>query len=198
MFRAIGSYPAEIAPGKPFNLVIGFDNSVPWLGRTLDADNDGFRYRYGLASLSISASFGSLGPFLFTDSGAGGAFLLRDNFTDPNFGDQIDGITFGLNNYDAHNDVFTTVSVLFRRPVLDLFDSSALSGLSGTPDPRLATLRTAIFQVCQDNGPVFLGACAVGGIEGKITAVAAVPEPATYALMALGLVGLAAVRRRTT
>ena len=141
-------------------------------------------------------NFGNLGPFSFDMAGAGksGAFIVRDNYPGPVSlaNPLVDGLTFTL-NADAPDPTSDSVNLqlIFRGTNASLLDIPA-TGIPAMPPPGLTSLETATFQVSLTD---YLGNGAF--ISGNVLAVTAVPEPDTVALMALGLAGLALLRRKS-
>jgi len=203
-------FPPEIAVGKPFSVLLGFDTAAPLTAGSGDPSNPactpptkqnpcpapsggGFQYRYNPSSITMVVNFGSLGPFSFDMAGPGksGNFIVRDNYPGPGSlaNPLVDGLTFGLTDASDPMSDIVSLQVLFRGTNTNVLDIP-LTGIPATPPPGLTSLEAAVFQVTLDgpNGTRFLG--------GDIRSVTAVPEPATLAMMSLGLAGLAVMRRR--
>lgn len=189
----------NVRPGDPFHFSLNFDTSAPL--RFCDVAAGGGTFcRYNWDSIGFSKIFlGSQGPFnpAFLP-GDTGTLFVRDNYPapagDPGGAVLVDGLSFGRDTSDSSGTV-AHFSVLLRGPVLDILNGP---GIPGVPDPRLAGLRLSDFGICLDSRGVAAFTCDVAEYHGDITsivAIAAVPEPETYAIFALGLLLLAGARR---
>lgn len=191
------NYPQQIAFGNPFDVVLGFDTNLPVNFATIDPVTGGRKYSLAPSGLTMSVSFGDLGPFDFSFTGIG-SYIVRDNYTDTLPGGSqapLDGISVQLTQDDGGGN-FTQVSLILRGSA-NLWDIDWQNPvLPATPPAGLASLQVEQFFVCQYSAGN-ASACDRGHIEGTISSVTAVPEPGTYALMGVGLLALGVACRKS-
>jgi len=164
----------DVAPASPyqvgerFEAIVSFDRAAADLTPT-----NPNRHSLDISSLKISYQIGSTG-WQSLDASAGGLIYLRDNQTNPADpgGPRVDGLTFGLG----------AVSLILRWNDLSAINYSQ-GLLPGTP-PALNNLAANAFQEGNNSW------------IGQINSVTAVPEPASYALLLVGLGLMGAVARR--
>jgi hypothetical protein len=178
----------DIVPvGTPIFVSWTYDTGAA-LVNTTTHPSGGTRKTYNGLSVTGTIDVPSAGfsqTFTAADLGAG-SIVLRDNFPDPSFGDLVDGLSLGMTDLNDPN-VVTAFNLILRGPTLDLVDAN---GLPSFQDPRWIAQRTVAFQICRDT-PGTTADCDLGVLIAN-----PVPEPSSLALMALGVVGLAAARSR--
>jgi hypothetical protein len=166
-----GAALAAFQPGDSFRALVNFDAAAT-PASTQNFAGGGARYNYPGDPLTFDIFIGSFGPFhvqFASGPGNDGGIFLRDNapVPAPN-GSPVDGYTFFLTSFDPNDGgVSTNVQVLMRGPTLDIVNGPALAA---TPDRRLATLPTAIFQVCRSSQAA-PGSCDLGFLDGDIESV---------------------------
>lgn len=187
-----------IGAGDSFSMVLRFDTAAAITNPVACGDGGiGRRCNHGGAAVFFSdisinghviASFSSNPP-------QNGNIIVRNNIANPDPAVVVDGITFaGQDDYeDNGNFRSTAMSLIFRGPenlnvITDARSAPAL------PPVGLLGLGTRVWQVCDFDQSV--GDCDRVLVLGLVESVVAVPEPSTYALMALGLAAAAGVARR--
>lgn len=189
--------PGGVDPNDSFSFVLNFDPSTPVSNPAACLTGGiGTRcFHAGSTSLSFTnividgIGFGSFTANPANDTNV----IVRNNFNQVNEG-IVDGYSFTANDTYADNQQVTHVtamSAIFRGPEdLGLVTDGRL--LPSTPPANLLALTNHLWQVC-DTVAV---SCDRFLLQGSITSIAAVPEPGTWALAALGLAVMVGSTRR--
>lgn len=147
--------PAGVAPGTPFRIVVGFDTDATLIGDPQPGSAGGFRYNYTSPMRWQIYAGPECNPCEL--SVQNGNIILRDDYS--NGEPAVDGYSFGAIDDD------TDLNLTMRGTTTDIVNGPSLAL---EPDPRLADLAIAGFEVC---GPYNPYTCSRIALNGEIDAV---------------------------
>ncbi|RZL02682.1 MAG: PEP-CTERM sorting domain-containing protein [Rubrivivax sp.] len=183
---------------------------VAGLGSVTITPLGGASYANNILSESFTSvnTSGSGSSFSFqglTGANAGFSIVTTATATNPSVTVNVTGLSFdtgtkalnatlAVNGVQAYTGLFLQAT---QYSVLEAFNASAGTGLIETGDLKLTnTSATALLNALNLSPAlaVFLTPVAFGTL--KVDVTGAVPEPSTYALMGIGLVGMSLVARK--
>jgi hypothetical protein len=191
-----------VAAGDAFSVTLTFDTAAPVSNPAgCGTGGIGTRCNHNGAGAQLAFTSLQLGSKSFPSFGIDptrNVIIVRNNAPDPSgSGVIVDGYTWGGTDFDGGTGELNQINLILRGPE-DLSVVTDGRFLPALPPPGMLSWGTRVFEICvgisSDGG--YSSPCEIAFINGTVSRVSSVPEPATLALLGLALAGLATSRRR--